>query len=354
MTGTAAQRWGSSSGRAASAGVLLAGDAGGTKTVLALVEPEDGRLRTLREQVFASRRYGAVEEIVGEFLATGPHAPIVAACVAVAGPVVDGCAAATNLPWRVDASALARVCEAPAVALVNDLEATAYAMLTLRDDERHVLHPGTKPLLRGNAAVVAAGTGLGEALLTFDGASHRAIASEGGHADFAPRNDQEIALLRYLQPRFGGHVSYERILSGPGLHNVYCFLRDTGFAKEPPELRDALAAAEDPVPIISRRGLERSDTLCSEALGLFCRVYGAEAGNVALRFLAVGGVFLGGGIAPKILPALGRAGFADAYGDKGRLSALVRSIPVNVCLDPNAALHGAAWCAAAAAQGAAS
>ncbi len=330
----------------AASGAVLAGDIGGTKALLALFGASGGGLRPIREQTLSSQEFSSAEEIVKEFLAAGAPVPISSACVAVAGPVIDGCAAATNLPWKIEESALARACGASRATLLNDLEATSYAMLALPPEEQHVLGAGTKPLLRGNVAVIAAGTGLGEALLAFDGEAHRAIASEGGHADFAPRTDREVELLQYLQTRFGGHVSYERILSGPGLYNVTCFLRDTGRAKETAELREALAAAADPSPVISRRGLDRSDALCSEALELFCSVYGAEAGNLALRFLAVGGVFLAGGIAPKILPALARGGFLEAYGDKGRLSSLVRSIPVRVCLDPKAALHGAArWAA---------
>ncbi len=325
---------------------LLAGDIGGTKTLLALFERTGGGLRALRESVFPSRDYASLEEILAAFLAGGPRVEIAAGCFAVAGPVIDGRAKATNLPWEMEQSTLARAIGAPRVTLLNDLEGTAYGMLFLRPEEQHVLNAGTRPVLGGNVAVIAAGTGLGEAMLYFDGKQHHPIASEGGHADFAPQTDQEVALLAYLRQRFGGHVSYERILAGPGLHNVYCFLRDTGMAKESPELRDVLAAAPDPSPVISQRGLARSDGLCTEALDLFCRVYGAEAGNFALRFLAVGGVFLGGGIAPKILPALSRGSFLEAYTWKGRFTPLLQSIPVRVCLNPKAALHGAAHYAA--------
>ncbi len=331
---------------ATAGGVVLAGDIGGTKTLLALFERTEGGLRALAERSFPSREHGSLEEIVRAFLASAPRVPIATGCFAVAGPVIDGRAKATNLPWEMEEGSLAQAAGVPRVRLLNDLEGTAYGMLFLRPEEQHVLVAGTRPLLRGNVAVIAAGTGLGEAMLYFDGREHHPIASEGGHADFAPQGEREVALLAYLGRRFGGHVSWERILSGPGLHNVYCFLRDEGFASEPAELREALEAASDPTPVISQRGLAGSDALCTEALDLFCRIYGAEAGNFALRFLAVGGVFLGGGIAPKILPALSRGGFLEGYTAKGRLGPLLQGIPVRVCLNPKAALLGAAHFAA--------
>jgi len=322
--------------------LVLAGDIGGTKTLVALFEQSGGGLQTVRERSFPSHEHASLEEILCAFLADGPRVNVRAGCFAVAGPVIDGRVKATNLPWEMDERSVASAIGAPRVKLLNDLEGTAYGMLFLKPGEQHVLNAGTRPLLGGNVAVIAAGTGLGEAMLYFDGKQHHPIASEGGHADFAPQTDPEVELLRYLRQRFGGHVSYERILAGPGLHNVYCFLRDSGFAKEPPELHDALAAAPDPSPVISERGVARSDALCTEALELFCRIYGAEAGNFAMRFLAVGGVFLGGGIAPKVLPALERGGFLEAYTRKGRFTSLMQSIPVRVCLNPKAALHGAA------------
>ena len=326
--------------------VVLAGDVGGTKTLVGLFECSGSSLRALREQRFASGEHGSLEDILAAFLAAGPRPAIGGACFAVAGPVIGGRAKATNLPWEMEEGSLARTIGSPRVRLVNDLEGTAYGMLFLRPEEEYVLLEGSRPPLRGHVAVIAAGTGLGEAMLFFDGKEHHPVASEGGHADFAAQTDREIALLRHLRERFGAHVSYERILSGAGLHNVYVFLRDSGSAKESAELRDALAAAPDPTPVISERGLARSDALCTEALDVFCRIYGAEAGNLALRLLATGGVFLGGGIAPKILPALSRGSFADGYTQKGRLRPLVESIPVRVCLNPKAALHGAAHLAA--------
>jgi glucokinase len=325
---------------------VLAGDIGGTKTLVALCEEAGDAFRVLREKSFRSADHASLEDILTSFLAEAPPTSIAVGCFAVAGPVIDGRVKATNLPWEMSEQSLAAAIRAPRVKLLNDLEGTAYGMLSLAPEEQHALNAGTRKLLAGNVAVIAAGTGLGEAMLYFDGEQHHPIASEGGHADFAPQTDQDVELLKYLRHRFGGHVSYERILAGPGLHNVYDFLRDTSFAKETPELRDALAAAGDPSPVISQRGLARSDALCTEALDLFCRVYGAEAGNFAMRFLAVGGVFLGGGIAPKILAALERGPFLEAYTQKGRFTPLMQSIPVRVCLNPKAALHGAAHFAA--------
>jgi len=322
---------------------VLAGDIGGTKTLVALFERTgEGSLRMLRERSFPSSGHASLEEILRAFLADGPRASLAAGCFAVAGPVIDGRVKATNLPWQMEEGSLAQAIGAPRVKLLNDLEGTAYGMLFLQPEEQRDLNAGTRRALAGNVAVIAAGTGLGEAMLYFDGKEHHPIASEGGHADFAPQSDQEVELLKYLRQRFGGHVSYERILAGPGLHNVYSFLRDTGFAKESSELAAKLAAAPDPSPLISELGLARSDALCTEALDLFCRVYGAETGNFAMRFLAVGGVFLGGGIAPKILPALERGGFLASYTDKGRFTPLMKSIPVRVCLNPKTALLGAA------------
>ncbi len=321
---------------------VLAGDIGGTKTLVALFEVEGDAFRTVREQSYPSREHASLDEILGKFCAAGPTPALAAACFAVAGPVIDGRVKATNLPWEMEEGSLARACGAPRVKLLNDLEGTAYGMLFLRPDQRASLNEGTRPLLGGNVAVIAAGTGLGEAMLYWDGKCHQPIASEGGHADFAPQTDLEMELLKHLRTRFGGHVSFERILAGPGLFNVYAFLRETGVGKESPELRDALAAAKDPSPVISQHGLARTDALCTRALEMFCRIYGAEAGNFAMRFLAVGGVFLGGGIAPKILPALGWGGFREAWLHKGRFTPLMESIPVRVCLNPKAALQGAA------------
>jgi len=242
------------------------------------------------------------------------------------------------------ALALARAVGAPRVKLLNDLEATGYGILHLPADELCALNPGSRPGRRGNAAVIAAGTGLGEAILYWDGVRHHPIASEGGHVDFAPRTDQEIELLRYLRAKVGGRVSVERVLSGPGFHDIYCFLRDSGHAAESPQLA-ALLRTEDPNPTITRLGLAGEDPLCVATLQLFSALYGSEAGNLALKCLAVGGVFVGGGIAPKVLPVLQDGSFLRGFTDKGRFTDLMKGIEVSVALNPAAALIGAAYSA---------
>jgi glucokinase len=262
-------------------------------------------------------------------------------CFGVAGAVIDGKSRITNLPWQLDEQVLARAIGVPRVKLLNDLEAAAYGMLHLSSAELCVLNPGSGPGRRGHAAVIAAGTGLGEALLYWDGQRHHPMASEGGHADFAPRTDQEIELLRYLRVRSDGHVSFERVLSGPGFYSVYCFLRDSGHAPEPPWLAEKLQG-RDPNPIITQVGLAGEDPLCVATLELFSTLYGAEAGNLALKCVATGGVFVGGGIAPKMLKVLQDGSFLRGFTDKGRFSGLMKSIEVSVALNPAAPLIGAA------------
>ena len=320
---------------------ILAGDLGGTKTLLALFEEKDGRFVLLRDATYPSRGYRTFDEILDAFLAAGPAASVDAACFDVAGPVADGRVQTTNLPWLLDERALASKLATPRVKLLNDLEATAYGMLQLPATDVACLHPGASPARSGHVAVIAAGTGLGEAYLFWDGHDHHPIASEGGHADFAPRTDVEIGLLRWLREKLGGHVSYERVLSGPGLFRVYEYLRDSGAAPESAALKNELESGDDPSAAVSNAALERGDALATQALDLFCELYGAEAGNMALRCLTSGGVYVGGGIAPKILPALRRS-FVRGYLDKGRFGALLRDIPVHVSLEPRTALLGAA------------
>jgi len=325
--------------------MILAGDVGGTKTALALFEEAGGGLRPVREASFPSKDHASLEEIVLAFLGAGEEVTPRAACFGVAGAVIDGKSQATNLPWRLEEGRLARASGAPCTRLLNDLEATAYGVLHLPPDELAPLNPKAAAPRKGNVAVIAAGTGLGEAVLYWDGRRYHPVASEGGHVDFAPRTDSEIDLLRYLRQRHG-HVSYERVLSGPGLHNVYNFLRDSGAHPEPPALARRLAAAADPSAVISELGLAGEEPLCAAALEMFCTLYGAEAGNLALKCVAVGGAFVGGGIAPKILPALRQGAFLRGFLDKGRFAALLETIPVHVALNPRAALLGAAHYAA--------
>ncbi len=324
--------------------ILLAGDIGGTKTVVSLFERAGDSLRTLREDVFESAAHARFDEILSAFLADASPGPIAAACFGVAGAVMDGRAQTTNLPWSLDEGEISRGTGIPRVRLLNDLEASAYGMLALRPDQRAVLNPGAKGA-RGHIAVIAAGTGLGEALLYWDGDRHRAVASEGGHAGFAPRSEEEIELLRFMRADLGGRVSTERVLSGPGLHNVYRFVRESGGEPEPHWLAERMRS-EDPSAVIGSVGVEGGDPACVRALELFTSIYGSEAGNMALRYLAFGGVVVGGGIAPKILPVLEAGGFVEAFTDKGRFSDMLRGIQVSVALEPRAPVLGAARIAA--------
>jgi glucokinase len=325
--------------------MILAGDIGGTKTVCALFEDSESGLRLVRDGTFPSQGHASLEEILAKFLAT--DAPkLRAGCFGVAGAVIEGKCKTTNLPWQLDEVDLAKAIKAPRVKLLNDLEAAAYGMLHLREDELCPLNPDAAPRRKGNVAVIAAGTGLGEAMLYWDGQKHHPLASEGGHSDYAPQTDEEIELYRWLRGRFG-HVSYERLLSGPGFHNVFEFLRHTGRYKETDALRDALAAGGDTNVAITHLGVSGDDELCAAAIDLFCAIYGAEAGNLALKCVAVGGVFVGGGIAPKLGAAILRKGnFLKGFTAKGRFEPLMKSLEVNVALNPRAPLIGAAHYAA--------
>lgn len=319
---------------------ILAGDIGGTKTRLALYvfAPGEG-LRLLHEQTYPSARYDSLESILGDFL-SGGEAPA-AACFGVAGPVGNGRCRTTNLPWQVDVARLSAAPGIPAVELLNDLEATALGLLHLPPQAFHVLQPGADGA-PGTMAVIAAGTGLGEAILYWDGSRHHALPTEGGHTDFAPNDAWEDGLLVWLRQELNGHVSYERLLSGPGLHNLYRYLLECGPATpEPAGLRTRLDR-EDPAPVIAEWGLHGRDARCREALGRFARIYGAEAGNLALKSLARGGVILAGGIAPKILPALAAVSFLEGFLAKGRFRELLEKMSVRVALDSRAPLLGAA------------
>ena len=318
--------------------MILAGDVGGTKTALALFELRDGALVLEREATLPSREFPTFEDAVARFLDGGARPAVEAACFGVAGPVVNGRSVTTNLPWQLDEATLAASLPARRVRLLNDLEATGYGVLTLPPTALEPLQRGAAR--RGSMVLIAAGTGLGEALLIWDGQRHLVVASEGGHVDFAPRTDLETELLRFLRKELG-RVSYERVLSGPGLYNVYRFLRDTGGVPEPSWLHDRIATG-DPSAVVSEVGLAGGHPLCVQALDLFVSVYGAEAGNLALKALAVGGVFVGGGIAPKIRAKLADGTFVTAFCDKGRFAELMASIPVSLMLEPRTALLGAA------------
>ncbi|MBI3000893.1 MAG: glucokinase [Deltaproteobacteria bacterium] len=323
-------------------GRILAGDIGGTKTNLALYSIEEGRLNLIAKRSFRSMEYPDFGSLLKEFLLDA-SGTVTRGCFGVAGPVVGDQAETPNLPWVIDGRKLARSFGLSRVLLINDLEATAYGILNLGPGELVSLNQGL-PEQKGNMAVIAAGTGLGEAILFWDGKGHRPFASEGGHADFAPRTALEIELLCYLTAHFG-HVSCERVISGPGLWNIYCFLRDSNRFSEPPWLRNRLAA-EDPGQVISEVGLAGEADICVKALDLFASAYGAEAGNLALKAKAMRGVYVAGGIAPKIFSKLKDGTFVRAFTEKGRFTDFLSKIPVYLVLNEEAALQGAAYYAA--------
>ena len=322
--------------------MILAGDIGGTNTRLAFFEGTPDHLNALAVEVFPSREHSGLGEIARTFLAKH-HQTARIACFGIAGAVVDQRVEATNLPWVVDARRLAGELQLSRVQLINDLLANAHGIALLKESDFVVLSAGS-PSPTGNRALISAGTGLGEAGLLCERNGYIPFPSEGGHADFAPRDELQLDLLRYLMDRFE-HVSYERVLSGPGLHNIYQFLRDTGRAEEPAWLSDQLAH-RDPSAAIAESALEGTSDICVQALDVFVSVYGAEAGNLALKVVATAGTFVGGGIAPKILRKLSSSTFTKAFSAKGRMSHLLEQIPVRVITNDKTALLGAGRVAA--------
>ena len=322
--------------------MILAGDIGGSSARLAFFEIEGGRLRLAVQQTFPSREFKSLDDIVTSFVAAH-QLKIEQACFGIAGPVRHGVVTTPNLAWVVDSRTLAAKLGLPAVKLINDLEANAWGIAALEPKDFVTLNEGA-PDAEGNAAVISVGTGLGEAGLYWDGHAHHAFACEGGHADFAPRNDLESELLHYLRGEFD-HVSYERILSGPGLRHVYDFLRDTGKGVEPAALTEEMRQA-DPSSVISRAGLEGRYEICVQALDLFVSFYGAEAGSLALKMMATGGVYVGGGVAPKIIEKLKGPAFMASFTGKGRMKPLMEAIPVRVIMNDKTALLGAGCYAA--------
>jgi glucokinase len=321
--------------------MILAGDIGGTHARLAFFDVLNGHYSLVSASVFPSREYAGLDQIVTKFVDASPVPPTLA-CFGIAGPVTNGRVETSNLPWVIESKRLANELNIKKALLINDLEATAWGIGALSPTDVVALNEVKgKPV--GNQAVIAAGTGLGEAGMYWDGENHHVFASEGGHGDFAPQNDLEVELFRYLHARFG-HVSYERILSGPGLVNVYHFLRDTNRGTEPKWLLEEMLHS-DPAAVISKAALSGSCPLSEHALDLFISVYGAEAGNLALKYKATGGVFLAGGIAPKLLPKLTSSLFLKAFLDKGRMQHLMESMPVSVITNDSLALLGAARCA---------
>jgi len=328
--------------------MLLAGDIGGTKTTLALYDQATGPRSPLAQSTFRSAEYSGLAEMARRFLGL-QDATVERACFGIAGPVLAGRAALTNLAWSdLDEVELADALHIPNVRLINDVEAIAWAVTSLQPADLLALNDAPAEA-SGSIAVIAPGTGLGEAYLTWDGARYRAHACEGGHADFAPANLQQAGLARFLLGRFE-HVSCERVCSGLGLPNIYAFLKESGRFPEPAWLAQRLAGAADLTPIIVQAALAGESSLCQATLDLFVEALGAEAGNLALKILATGGVYVGGGIPPRILPALQSGGFMPAFLNKGRMSRLLAGMPVHVILHAQAALLGAAVCGSGAAE----
>ena len=318
--------------------MILAGDIGGTKTVLSLLSRDThGLLSCVKEQSYASQQFAEFDDILSDFLPS--QLSIKSACFGVAGPVVNQRCQTTNLPWLLDAEDLKRKLGIANVKLLNDLEAMALGMLHLPDHDLLELNPNAT-IQTGNCAVIAAGTGLGEALLYWDGHQHHAIATEGGHCDFAALNSLQDQLLAYLRKRYADHVSYERILSGIGFSHLYDFLCELKIAAPCPEVEN-ISTDRDKNALISELGITHKDPCCVEVLKLFIDIYGAETGNLALKVLATGGVFIGGGIGPKILPALQNGRFIAAFKAKGRFEPLLHNISVKCSLNPRTPLIGA-------------
>jgi glucokinase len=317
--------------------MLLAGDIGGTKTNLAVYAPSGG-LTPRAQSTFKSEKYPSLEAVVAEFLVKAAVS-VDRAVFGIPGPVVDGQASATNLPWIVSEAALQQALGVQEVKLLNDLEATAYGIPHLSPADLVVLNDA--PPQSGTKVVIAPGTGLGEAILCFREGRYEILASEGGHTDFAPTDLFEMRLLRYLMGKFG-HISYERVCSGKGIPNIYGYLKKQRFAEESREMRKALKEADDPTPIIVQKAMSGESELSIATLNTFVSILGAEAGNLALKVMATGGVYLGGGIPPKILAKLKDGTFMASFVNKGRFAEMLAQIPVYVILNEKTALFGAA------------
>lgn len=317
--------------------MILAGDIGGTKTLLAIF---DGDI-CVKKHRFASANYATFHELLAEFLALMPNIKIQAVCLGVAGPIVDGDCVTTNLPWTLTRHEIGEQLNTEKVTLLNDLEAAAWGILALPESDFVALNPTAKPHV-GNCAVLAAGTGLGEAIIFYDGTHHHVIANEGGHCDFAPTDAQQMKLLSFMQASFPEHVSYERLVSGVGIEEIYEFLcaSDYPFYEE---MEAEITAAEDKAAVIGAAAVANSSALCVATLQLFSRIYGAEAGNLALKCLPTGGVYLAGGIAVKCLPALQQGAFLEGFLAKGRYRGALEKIAVNVCIHPEVGLLGALY-----------
>ncbi|UPT76643.1 glucokinase [Sulfurovum sp. XGS-02] len=321
--------------------MILAGDIGGTKTNLAIFELRDNVLSVVAQHQFPSREFSSLNEVITLFMQKSSLPSIDAACFGIAGPVIDGRCRTTNLPWDIATAELQAHLGIEKVRLLNDLEATAYGMLYVPDDEFVDLNPKGRKV-DGNRAVIAAGTGLGEAMLYYDGNVYYPIGSEGGHCDFAPLTLQQDTLLKWMRNRYPGHVSFERILSGPGIYTLYEFLAEIDFAAQPTSMLN-IPEGKDKSAMVSECALKEYNPLCMEALRLFAEIYGAEAGNLALKSMSLGGVYIGGGIAPKILSVLSNNHFMNGFLSKGRFNEMLQAMQVKISLNPETALLGAAY-----------
>jgi glucokinase len=319
--------------------MILAGEIGATRTRLAAFETEGNRLQCVVEKTYMSQEHSGLSEVLAQFVRV-EGIPVHSACFGVAGPVRGGRSKISNLPWIIDSRELKKQLKLDAVGLLNDLEAYAYGIDVLESKDFIVLSQGSEDA-EGNRAVISARTGLGMAGLYWDDFRHHPFACEGGHADFAPRDDLQMELLGYLQKKYG-RISCERILSGPGIKNIYEFLRDAHKADEPEWLRGQINAAPDPPALISRLALEGKAAICDQTLSIFVSVFGAETGNCALNFMSTGGIFIGGSIAAKIVPKMKDPVFMQSFLDKGRMEALLKDIPVKIVLNDDCGLVGAA------------
>jgi glucokinase len=319
--------------------MILAGEIGATRTRLAAFETEGNRLSRVVEKIYMSHDYASLPDILPQFI-RGEGIPVHSACFGVAGPVRSGRSKISNLPWTIDAGELAKQLKLPLVGLLNDLEAYAYGIDALESKDFITISEGSEEA-EGNRAVISAKTGLGVAGLFWDGFRHHPFPCEGGHADFAPRNDLQMELLAYLLKKHG-RVSAERILSGPGIKNIYDFLRDAHKAEEPAWLHDQMAAADDPPALISQLAAEGKAAICDQTMSVFVSAFGAETGNCALHYMTTGGIFIGGSIAARNVERMKDPAFLQAFLDKGRMETLLKDMPVKIILNDDCGLIGAA------------
>jgi glucokinase len=318
--------------------VILAGEIGATRTRLAAFETEGNRLKCVVEKTYMSQQRDGLSGILADFIKT-EGIPVHSACLGVAGPVRTGRSKISNLPWVIDAREVATQLKLNSVGLLNDLEAYAYGIDGLESKDFITLSEGAEEA-EGNRAVISAKTGLGMAGLYWDGFRHHPFACEGGHADFAPRNELQTELLAYLQKKYG-RISCERVLSGPGIKNIYDFLRDAHKAEEPEWLRTQMSTAPDPPALISQLALQ-GNAICDQALSIFVSVFGAQTGNCALNFMSTGGIFIGGSIAAKIVPKMKDPVFLESFLDKGRMGTILKDMPVKIVVNDDCGMIGAA------------